>query len=590
MDNMKKNVIRDVVVHKNIEIPMRDGVILRADHLEPQCEEPLPVLIVRTPYLKESFYTKQVYSVMETAFKGYHILLCDVRGGGQSEGEFTPFANEKNDGYDTIQWAADQPWCNGKVGTFGYSYNGGQQILAASTRPSALAAAAPGGASGWFLPTLMYGVLSHRTSLFWYMKQIRNALLSGKGDMAKEERQKKLEEIEYIMRFRNEKECYALPFLSANVLKFEGVPVRKFFNEWVDHCDDKEYWARMGQPLGIENVNVPCFFYTGWFDYMCPGQADCFELLSHRTEDPELAASHRLVLGPWIHTTEYGTSTDSNSGVRYGELTFPPNSGYTKEMYDSFLKFYAKYLKGEDVDTGAPVRIYVMGDNIWRDEQEWPLARTVYTPLYLDSDGDARTLNGSGRLTFEKTFAFESDSYDYDPMNPCDNTDSDLHKGIIKDRREKEQREDMLVYSTATLKEDLEVTGNIRVKFFIRSSAVDTDFFVRLIDVLPDGKAYSYLAGVFRMRYRDGFYEPRYMTPGEVYAVDFKLGSLSLVFKEGHQIRIEVTSSDFPEYDRNLNTAEPMGYGAEAVVAHQTILHSEEYPSHLLLPVIPRQK
>lgn len=128
---------------------------------------------------------------------------------------------------------------------------------------------------------------------------------------------------------------------------------------------------------------------------MFPGQADCFELLSHRTEDPELAASHRLVLGPWIHTTEYGTSTDSNSGVRYGELTFPPNSGYTKEMYDSFLKFYAKYLKGEDVDTGAPVRIYVMGDNIWRDEQEWPLARTVYTPLYLDSEGDARTLNGS---------------------------------------------------------------------------------------------------------------------------------------------------------------------------------------------------
>ena len=155
--------IKEVRVHKNIEIPMRDGVILRADHLEPVCDTPLPALIVRTPYLKESFYTKEVYAVNETAFRGYNILLCDVRGGGQSDGEFTPFANERNDGHDTIQWVSEQPWCNGKVGTFGYSYNGGQQILAASTQPPALAAAAPGGTSGWWLPTLMYGVLSHRT-------------------------------------------------------------------------------------------------------------------------------------------------------------------------------------------------------------------------------------------------------------------------------------------------------------------------------------------------------------------------------------------------------------------------------------------
>lgn len=581
--------ITEVRIHKNIGIPMRDGVILRADHLEPVCEKPLPALIVRTPYLKESFYTKQLYSVNETAFRGYHILLCDVRGGGQSEGEFTPFANEKNDGYDTIQWASEQPWCNGKVGTFGYSYNGGQQILAASTNPPALAAAAPGGASGWFLPTLMYGVLSHRTSLFWYMKQLRNAIISGKGDFTPEERQKKREEIEGIMRFRNEKECYVLPFLDAEVLKFEGVPIRKFFNEWVDHCDDKGYWEKMGQPLGIENVNVPCFFYTGWFDYMCQGQADNFELLSHRTDDPELAKSHRLVLGPWIHTTEYGTSTDSNSGVRYGELTFPPNSGYTKELYDSFMKFYEKYLKGDNsIDTGAPVRIYVMGDNVWRDEQEWPLARTQYTPLYLDSEGDARTLSGNGILSFELPHRTEKDEYDYDPMNPCDNTDSDLHKGIIKDRREKEMREDMLVYTTEVLDQDVEVTGNIWAKFFIQSSAVDTDFFVRLVDVLPDGKAYGYLSSVFRMRYRDGYYESHYMTPGEVYPVDFKVGPISLVFQKGHRIRIEITSSDFPEYDRNLNTAEPMGYGKDAVVAHQTILHNKAYPSHMLLPIIPR--
>ena len=581
--------IKEVRVHKNIEIPMRDGVILRADHLEPVCDTPLPALIVRTPYLKESFYTKEVYSVNETAFRGYHILLCDVRGGGQSDGEFTPFANERNDGYDTIQWVSEQPWCNGKVGTFGYSYNGGQQILAASTQPPALAAAAPGGSSGWWLPTLMYGVLSHRTSLFWYMKQLRNAIISGKGDFTPEERQKKLEEIEYIMRYRNEAECYVLPFLDADVLKFEGVPLRKFFNEWVDHCDDREYWARMGQPLGIENVKVPCFFYTGWFDYMCQGQADNFELLSHRTDDPELARSHRLVLGPWIHTTEYGVSTGSNSGVRYGELNFPPNSGYTREMYNSFMKFYDRYLKEDtSVDMGAPVRIYVMGDNEWRDEQEWPLARTQYTPLYLDSQGDARTLNGNGILTWELPCRSEKDEYDYDPMNPCDNTDSDLHKGIFRDRREKEDRPDMLVYSTEPLEQDVEVTGNVRAKLFIQSSAVDTDFFIRLVDVLPDGTAYSYLSGVFRMRYRDGYYESHYMTPGEIYPIEWKIAPISLVFKKGHRIRIEITSSDFPEYDRNLNTAEPMGYGKEAVVAHQTILHTPEYPSHLILPVIPR--
>lgn len=581
--------ITEVRIHKNIEIPMRDGTILRADHIKPVCDEPLPVLIVRTPYLKESFYTKEVYAVNETAFRGYHILLCDVRGGGQSDGEFAPFANERNDGYDTIEWAAAQEWCSGKVGTFGYSYNGGQQILAASTNPPSLAAAAPGGASGRFLPTLMYGVLSHRTSLFWYMKQLRNAIISGKCGFAPQQQKEKLAEIEHIMQFENEKECYVLPFLDADILKFEGVPIRKFFNEWVDNCNNREYWEKMGQPLGIEKVTVPCFFYTGWFDYMCTGVAENFELLSHKTDDPELAGSHRLVLGPWIHTTEYGVSTGSNSGIKYGEVRFPPNSGYTKEMYRSFMQFYDRHLKGnKESGQEAPVRIYVMGDNVWREEQEWPLGRTRYTELYLDSQGDARSLNGNGVLSFKKPYMSPADEYDYDPLNPCDNTDSDLHKGMIVDRREKEQREDMLIYTTEALEKEIEITGYLQARLFVKSSAVDTDFFIRLVDVLPDGRAHAYLSGVFRMRYRDGFYEPHYMTPGEIYAVDFKIGALSLVFKEGHRIRIEITSSDFPEYDRNLNTAEPMGYGKEAVTARQTILHSEQYPSHILLPVIPR--
>ena len=582
------NII-EVRVYKNIEIPMRDGAILRADHLKPICEEPLPALIVRTPYLKESFYTKEVYAVNETAFRGYHILLCDVRGGGQSDGEFAPFANERNDGYDTIEWAAAQEWCNGQVGTFGYSYNGGQQILAASTNPPSLKAAAPGGASGRFLPTLMYGMLSHRTSLFWYMKQLRNAIISGKCGFTPDKQKEKLAEIEQIMHFKSEEECYTLPFLDADVLKFEGVPIRKFFQEWVDNCDNREYWEKMGQPLGIEKVKVPCFFYTGWFDYMCPGVAENYELLSHKTDDIELAKSHRLVLGPWIHTTDYGVSTGSNSGIKYGEVKFPPNSGYTKEMYRSFMKFYDRHLKGkEETDQEAPVRIYVMGDNLWRDEQEWPLARTRYTELYLDSRGDARTLNGDGILSFEKPSLSPCDEYDYDPLNPCDNTDSDLHKGMIIDRREKETREDMLVYTTAPLEQEIEITGNLFAKFYVSSSAPDTDFFVRLIDVLPDGRAHAYLSGVFRMRYRDGFYEPHYMTPGEIYPIEFKVGTTSLVFKTGHRIRIEITSSDFPEYDRNLNTTEPMGYGKTAAVAHQTIFHDEAHPSHLLLPVIPR--
>lgn len=581
--------ITEVRIHKNIEIPMRDGVKLRADHLQPVSGEPLPALIVRTPYLKETFYTKEVYSVNETAFRGYHILLCDVRGCGGSDGEFVPFANERNDGYDTVEWAAKQPWCNGKVGTFGYSYNGGQQILAASTNPPSLAAAAPGGASGRFLPTLMYGMLSHRTSLFWYMKQLRNAIISKKCGFTPEEEEKKLAEIERIMHFDSEKECYTLPFLDAGVLKFEGVPIRKFFNEWVDNSDNREYWEAMGQPLGIEKVRVPCFFYTGWFDYMCAGVTENFELLSHCTDDPELARSHRMVLGPWIHTTEYGVSTGSNSGIKYGEVIFPPNSGYTKEMYRSFMKFYDKYLKGEaGTDTGAPVRIYVMGDNVWRDEQEWPLERTKYTELYLDSEGDARSLAGNGTLSFRPPSKAGYDAYDYDPLNPCDNTDSDLHKGMLIDRRQKEMREDMLVYTTEPLEQELEVTGNVSAKLYVQSSAPDTDFFVRFLDVLPDGRAHAYLSGVFRMRYRDGFYEPHFMEPGEIYEIEFKIGPVSMVFKEGHSIRIEITSSDFPEYDRNLNTAEPMGYGKTAVTAHQRIYHDGQRPSHLLLPVIPR--
>lgn len=580
---------KNITIHKNIEIPMRDEVILRADHIQPDADGPLPALIVRTPYLKESFYSEKVYDVIGTAQKGYHILLCDVRGGGQSDGEFAPFVNERADGFDTIQWAASQPWCDGNVGTFGYSYNGDQQILAASQNPPALKAIAPGGASNEYLPTFMYGVLSLRTSLFWYMKQLRNALVSGKGDFTASERKAKLAEVESIMRFKNETECRHLPMLDAEVLKIEGIPVRKFFNEWVDNCDNRAYWKKMGQPLGLDKVRVPCFFYTGWFDFMCKGQVDNFDMMSHRTDDPELAASHRIVVGPWIHTTNYGASTDSNSGVRYGEVAFPPNSGYGNEMYQSMMAFYDRYLKGDmQADTGAPVRIYVMGENVWRDEQEWPLARTRYTPLYLDSGGDARSLYGNGRLTFERAFSSPHDKYDYNPLAPCDNTDNDIHKGMICDRRSKEKRQDVLVYTTAPLTEDLEITGNVSAKLFVQSSAVDTDFYVRLVDVLPDGRAHGYLSNVFRMRYRDGLYEPHYMTPGDVYPIDVAVGPISMLFRKGHAIRIEIYSSDFPENDRNLNTADPLGYGSAPVVARQTIWHSNSRPSHILLPVIPR--
>ena len=393
-----------------------------------------------------------------------------------------------------------------------------------------------------------------------------------------------------IWLFRVREQCYHLPFLEASFLKIEGLPIAKFFETWVNHCDDKEYWLEMGQPLPIEKINVPCLFHSGWYDYMCPGTIKNFMFMSQRKDNPELAASHRLVIGPWIHGTDFGAGAgSSNAGINYGDVSFPANAGWNGTFYNKFLSWYDRWLRdNKEADTGAPVTIYVMGENVWREEQEWPLSRTEYSPLYLDSKGDARTVNGNGLLSFNKPSKKEFDTYKYDPMDPCDNSDNSIFSGKIKDRTDKELRSDMLIYSTKPFENEIEVTGNVVARLYIKSSAVDTDFYVRLVDVQPNGRAYGLLEGVFRMRYRDGWYAPHFMTPGEVYCIDVNLGGTSMVFKKGHSIRIEITSSDFPNNERNLNTADPMGYGSEAVVALQTIMHNEQYPSQIILPVIPR--
>ncbi|HEU4402769.1 MAG TPA: CocE/NonD family hydrolase, partial [Candidatus Polarisedimenticolia bacterium] len=377
-----------------------------------------------------------------------------------------------------------------------------------------------------------------------------------------------------------------LPIRELPVLK----GIAPWYYEWLEHPDDGPYWEFADVPKAHPRITVPALNFSAWYDsnYGPLGATANFNGMRRNGATPEARRGQRLILGPWQH------GDPSDHETRVGELDFGPNA--TLDYYGLILKWHDRWLKGRrnGIDEGAPVRLFVMGENVWRDENEWPLARARQTAYYLHSGGRANTAAGDGRLTTKPPApagspADSPDRYDYDPRHPVviDNFET---MGPF-DHAKIQKRRDVLVYSTEPLSEEVEVTGPITVSLWAASSAVDTDFAVMLCDVHPDGKAYNLApmeAGVIRARYRESEAVPSLLTPER--PAEFVISSLvtSNVFKKGHRIRLQVTSSRFPSFDRNPNTGDPFGTSTRTVVAHQLILHDAEHPSRLLLPIIPR--
>jgi len=585
-----------IVVERDVEAQMRDGVILRADVYRPDTEEPLPVLLQRTPYGKG--FSNPAFALM-AAERGYAVVVQDTRGRWASDGDGYPFIHEQADGYDSVEWAAAQPWADGKVGMYGGSYVGYTQWAAAVTQPPSLKAIVPtvtfcdprdifygGGAFGLGVAaswTLMAGAQmaiqkqeGRRESEFGE---------SASDESASGEKQALMEQlIELADGMSRGKTFRQLPLQEMPLIGREGITT--FFYDVLTRPLGDAYWQRM--LCTHERVRVPALHIGGWYDIFAGSTLHDFRGIQ-QDGGAELARGHqRLLMGPWRHGPMEGLVGEVDFGVGASALLVMPDLIQ--------LRWLDRWLKGEEngILDEPPIRLFVMGENQWRTEKAWPLARTEYRPYYLHSGGAANTRHGDGRLSPEAPSDEPVDTYVYDPRNPVPTRggglccwQAALPPGAY-DQREVEERPDVLVYSTEPLAEDLEVTGPLEVHLWAATSAPDTDFTAKLVDVYPCGYARNVQDGIVRARYRASQEQARPVEPGAVYEYAIDLWATSNAFLAGHRIRVEISSSNFPRYDRNPNTGHPVGEDAELRAATQTILHDGGHPSHILLPVIPR--
>jgi hypothetical protein len=579
----------NLIVERNVPVPMRDGVVLRADLYRPAAPGRYPTLVYRTPYAKDGLLESGSEPTLSRAARaGYALVIQDVRGRFNSEGEFRPYQQEGHDGFDTIEWAAQQPWSDGRVGTFGLSYPGAVQWLAAMEAPPHLVSIFPAMTFATGRHFFFFGGAFNHDWMRWILLYIAPDVRVRKklpGAKTEAEAQKEWDRRKWEWEG-------TLPLLGLPVLR----DVAPWYDDWLAHPDDGDYWAFADVTTAHRKIAVPALNFSAWYDsaYGPLGAIANFNGMRANGASEVARRGARLILGPWDHGDPQPYET------KVGELDFGTNA--TLDYYGLIIKWHDRYLKGihNEVDAWPPVRIFVMGDNVWRDEQEFPLARTRYEPFYLrgpDGAGDAAAgANGSGRgpgagrLAADPPASAEPpDRYDDDPRRPV--TMENFEKTGPLDQTPIQARRDVLSYTTEPLAEDLEVTGPIAATLWITSSAVDTDFAVMLCDVHPDGKAFNltpYEAGTLRARYRRSEASPEPLVPGEPTELVIRGMVTSNVFKAGHRIRLQIASSRFPTFDRNLNTGETFGTSSRAVTAHQAILHDAAHPSRVVLPVVPR--
>ncbi len=573
-------------VDQNVPARMRDGTILYTDVYRPEAPGRYPVILCRTPYDKDNYGTRvDSLDPIRAAREGYAVVIQNVRGRHTSEGEFYPFKSEIDDGYDSVEWAAAQPWSTGKVGMHGGSYVGATQWLAAVSRPPHLAAIFPSITShdyyeGW---TYQGGAFQLNFALNWSLSlslaNLEN-LSRSLGDLAEEEKllAEALDHLHDAVGF--------LPLKGYPALSAPGLA--PYYYDWIKHPENDSFWHQWNIEDRHHIIDVPAYNMGGWYDIFLGGTIRNFVGMRKNGATEEARRGQKLIIGPWFH--------DSAPGNKTGEVDFGVASDTAFfDFHGVKLRWFDHWLKAEEngIIDEAPVRIFVMGANVWRDEGEWPLSRTRYVNYYLHSDGNANTLNGDGSLSPEAPGDEPWDVFLYNPVNPVPTRGGGLccHEAAYPpgafDQREIESRADVLVYSTPPLEKDLEVTGPVTVTLWAASSAVDTDFTAKLVDLCPCGGAINLTDGIIRARYRESTTQAKLIQPDEVYEYVIDLWATSNVFKAGHSIRLDISSSNFPRFDRNPNTGNALGEEAALRPASQMVLHNSRYPSYVTLPIIP---
>lgn len=577
-----------VQIEFDVPMTLRDGTTLRANVYRPDTSGPHPVLLTRLPYGKDLPIAAAVLDPVQAARRGYTVVVQNVRGRFNSEGEWFPFIHEGSDGYDSVEWAASLPGSDGRVGMFGASYFGFTQWAAARERPPHLRALFPyvswadategvasrGGAvelgtqTNWLLQNAIASVFRQHAgnsdprvlagALLAVIKEIDALPQSGYAELP-------LREFGPLTRVGG-----ATPFVSS-----------------FQRRDDREFVALGGVAHAYDAIDLPIYHAGGWYDLFLGGTLRNYVSLAARGVAPQ-----KLLIGPWTHSTASEQQGDRNFGFR-------ANAGLINGQIDLMslqLMWFDRWLRDvpNGIDSGPAVKIFVMGENVWRDEAQWPPRRMEPTPFYLHSAGAANSLAGDGSLATQPPNDEHADRYVYDPANPVPTIGGSLllHPTFRPgpyDQRGIEARRDVLVYTTPPLDHALEVTGPVSVTLWAASSAVDTDFVARLVDVSPDGRAFNLTDGIVRARARNGTGAAESLiAPGQVCEFHIDLWATSNVFLPGHCIRLDITSSSFPRWDRNPNTGAPIGERTELVPATQTVLHDAAHPSHVLLSVIAR--
>jgi putative CocE/NonD family hydrolase len=565
---------------KDVPARMRDGTILRANVFTPTGPSSHPIILMRLPYNKD---VAQTYVYAQPSFYAAHcyvVVIQDVRGQYKSDGSFYTFRNEATDGYDTIEWAARLPHANGRVGMYGFSYPGATQWLPATLRPPHLVTIIPAMTSsdyhdGW---TYEGGALDLSFAEDWPLTTIANSAVRRYPDGAA---------LDASMNQAAKDEFgtwyWHLPLKNYPPLHPGDPRVAPYFFDWLKHPGNDAYWQQWSIRPRYRQVTVPTLDFDGWYDIFVSGALQNFEGMRRQGGSQAGREGTKLVVGPWVHLPW---------SRKVGQIDFGPQAVNPIDALQ--LRWFDYWLKGarNGIDTDPAVRVFVMGADKWRSADAWPIPGTVYRSYYLHSQGDANTLTGTGTLSTSPPASGETttDRYRYDPSNPVPSFGGRFQSSVPGgpyDQRPVEQRPDVLVYSTPALAQDVEVTGPITMTLYAASSAPDTDWTAKLTDVYPDGTSMLIQYGIQRARYRVSETHPTPIQPGKIYKYTIQVWPTSNLFKVGHQIRLEISSSNFPMYDRNPNTGHPFGQDADLQVARQTIYHDLQHPSAITLPVMP---
>ena len=566
------------------DVPMktRDGVTLRADVFRPDDDNRHPAILSRTPYDKRLSWNGDFLGAVQAARAGYAFVIQDTRGRFASEGDFLPGMPEGKDGYDAVEWVAAEPWCDGNVGMAGGSYLGRIQWQTALEQPPSLRAIAPAIiSSGPLSEFRLAGVLDFEANVSWFalMAVEMTNRLEQQGRDVSQVRQsitRARENLDEVLEF--------LPFKDVPHFDFEGI--REGF-QVRNSAELPPGFSSSDIAWDFSRVTVPCFHAGGWYDIYCGSLFTSFNLMRQQGGSERARNGQHAFCGPWVH----GAQLPSFSGGLHFGPTANAAGAFTQARH---LAFFDRYLRGRDIEI-PPVRYFVMGANEWHNADQWPLPGTEWTRFFLHSRGNARTAAGDGTLGREAPASEPPDRYLYDPRFPTPTTGGRLlptgksAPGPL-DQVHVEGRSDVLCYTTPELTADLEVTGPVRLHLFASTSAADTDFIAKLVDVYPGGAAYNVAEGVIRTRYREGILSPQPVEAGSVYEFVIDLASVSNVFRAGHRLRLDVTSSNFPRVDRNMNTGNPFGEDAEGIPAVQAVYHDGQFASYVELPVIPPRR